>query len=158
LEHCCGDLASVSLDALIQSPKHRNRHSTGQFYISSSTARTILDDNSDRFYLIRFSNGREDIAWAGIRHENGVDNWILYTNSAHMTTVVPIEPNQYYSISLQWDASERTAEMYVNGAKILQASTSGYSAVTEVDMGVIYTYRVQDPLTVYGDNFAILDN
>ena len=45
--------------------------------------------------------------------------------------------------------------MYVNGEKILESNTGSYSTVTSVDMGIIYTYRIQNSMTIYGDNFSI---
>ncbi len=45
--------------------------------------------------------------------------------------------------------------MYVNGQKILESNTGSYETVTRVDMGKISTYKVQNPLIVYGDNFII---
>ena len=125
---------------------------TGQFYFSSST---ILRDNYDRLYLIRLSNSNGDIAMAGIRRENGVNKWMLYTNGIQTSSAINVDSNQYQEVTLQWNADRHTAELYVNGQKILETNTNSYTTVTRVDMGIISTYRVQNPLIVYGDNFVI---
>ncbi len=125
---------------------------TGQFYFSSSS---ILRDNYDRLYLIRLRSSNGDIAMAGIRRENGVNKWMLYTNGIQTSSVVNIDAGEYQEVTLQWNAAQRTAELYVNGQKILESNTNSYTAVTRVDMGIISTYRVQNSLIVYGDNFTI---
>ena len=128
---------------------------TGQFYFSSYLTRTILSDNNDRLYLIRLAGDNGDIAWAGIIRENNVNKWLLYTNGAATSSAININLDRYYEITLNWNAQSQTAEMYVNGEKILQQSTSNNQEVTRVDMGIIYTYCVQNPLNVYGDNFKL---
>ncbi len=70
-------------------------------------------------------------------------------------SAININLDKYYTVSLNWNAEQQIAEMYVNGVKILQSSTSSYSEVTRIDLGIISTYRVQNPLNVYGDNFSI---
>ena len=128
---------------------------SGYFYFSSYLSRTILNDNGDKTYLIRLSSSNGDIAWAGMIRENGIYKWLLYTNGALTSSAVSISTDQYYGVKLYWNAAQRTAELFVNGAKILQSSTGSYSAVTRVDMGIIYTSSVQNPLIVYGDSFNI---
>ncbi len=128
---------------------------TGQFRFSSYLSSTILKDNNDKLYLIRFANSNGDIAWAGIKRENGVTKWLLYTNGAHTSAAIDINIDHYYSVTLHWNAAQQKAEMYVNGQKILESNTGSYETVTRVDMGIISTYKVQNPLIVYGDNFII---
>ncbi len=128
---------------------------TGQFRFSSYLSTTILDDNNDRLYLIRFANENGNIVRAGIKQENGENKWYLYTNTDQITATANINLDQYYSIALYWNAAQQTAEMYVNGQKILESNTNSYETVTTVDMGIISTYRVQNPLILYGDNFTI---
>jgi hypothetical protein len=128
---------------------------TGQFYFSSYPSGNIVTDSNDRLYLIRLATDRGDVAWAGLRRENGVTKWILYTNGAVTSTTISVNLDTYYNIQLQYNSDQQTATMYVNGQKILQSSTSNYGQVTHVDMGIISTYSVQNPLIVYGDNFII---
>jgi hypothetical protein len=128
---------------------------TGQFYFSSYLSSSILRDNSDRLYLIRLVNSNGDIALAGIKRENGINKWTLQTSTAQTSSAISIGTEQYYEVSLRWNAAERTAEMFVNGQKILESDTNSYTAITRVDMGIISTYRVQNPTLIYGDNFAI---
>ena len=125
---------------------------TGQFYFSSSS---ILRDNYDRLYLIRLRSSNGDIAMAGIRRENGVNKWMLYTNGIQTSSAINIEVEEYQEVTLQWNAAQHTAELYVNGQKILESNTNSYTSVTRVDMGIISTYRVQNSLVIYGDNFTI---
>ena len=128
---------------------------TGQFYFSSYLSSTILRDNGDRLYLIRFVNSNGDIALAGVRRENGVNKWTLYTNEAKTSSAINIDLNQYHEVTLQWNAAQHTAELYVNGQKVLESNTNSYTAVSRVDMGIISTYGVQNPTLIYGDNFVI---
>jgi hypothetical protein len=92
---------------------------------------------------------------AGIVRENGVYKWLLYTNGAVTSSAIPIATDQYYSVALRWNSVQRTAEMYVNGVRILGRITNTYSVVSRVDMGIINTFSIQYPLWVYGDNFTI---
>jgi hypothetical protein len=127
----------------------------GNFRISSSTS-TILRDNGDRLYFISFTNSDGEVAYAGIRRENGDNKWVLYANGAKTSSAISISANQYYNVELRWDADQNLAQMYVDGTKILElTNTRNSGAVTNVNMGVIYTYNVQNALTVTGDNFVI---
>ncbi len=119
---------------------------TGQFRFSSYLSSTILSDNNDKLYLIRFANENDNVVWAGIKQENGVSKWLLYTSAGQITSAANINLDQYYSIALYWNAVQHRAEMYVNGQKILELNTGSYKTVTTVDMGIISTYRVQNPL------------
>jgi hypothetical protein len=128
---------------------------TGQFRISRYQTTTILNDNGDRLYFIRFANADGDVASAGIKRENGVNKWVLQTNTVQTTSTINIGFDQYYSIALYWNAAQHKAEMYVNGQKILESNTASYGTITTVDMGIISAYKVQNPLILYGDNFII---
>lgn len=140
----------------------QNAYARGYFNIASSTrGSTILRDNGDRFYLLRFSVNKEDVAWAGIRRENGINKWTLYAGNTYKTsTAVPISTDKWYNVELHWNAAQRIAEMFVDGTKILEIrATSGSIAnVTSVDMGIIYTTNVQNRLLVYGDCFRLSNN
>ena len=80
----------------------------GYFRISSSTS-TILRDNGDRLYLISFTNSDGDVAYAGIRRENGVNKWVLYANGAKTSSAISISTNRYYNVELRWDADQSLA-------------------------------------------------
>ncbi len=127
----------------------------GNFRISSSTS-TILRDNGDRLYLISFTNSNGEVAYAGIRRENGVNKWVLYADGAKTSSAISISANQYYNVELRWNADQNLSQMYVNGNKILElTNTHNSGAVTNVNIGIIYTYNVQNALTITGDNFTI---
>jgi hypothetical protein len=125
--------------------------------IGSVTGNQILRDNGDRFYLLRLTVGREDVAWAGIRREDGVNKWTIFAGNTYKTVNLAISTDQWYDVTLHWNAPQRIAEMYVNGVKILeiQANRGSSSPITSVDMGIIYTNNVQNRLLVYGDNFRL---
>lgn len=130
-----------------------NAYSSAYFRIGSST---ILQNDGDRFYVLRFTdnNGR-DLALAGVRREGGVNKWVLFAGTTYKTSsAVAVAPNQWYSVELHWNAN--VAELYVNGARILQMTTSGNgSTATYAEMGIQYTYSVQNPLVLYADNFKL---
>jgi hypothetical protein len=57
-------------------------------------------------------------------------------------------------VELHWNAN--IAELYVNGAKILSMTTSANgSTATYAEMGIQYTYSVQNPLLIYSDNYKL---
>ena len=125
--------------------------------IGSVTGSRILTDDDDRFYLLRIAAGTEEVAWAGIRNENGVNKWVLYAGNGYVAANLPISTDQWYEITLHWNAPQRTAEMYVNGEKIIEihATSGSNDPITSVDMGIIYSYNVQNRLLVYGDCFKL---
>ncbi len=127
--------------------------------ISSTTGTQILRDNGDRFYMLRFSNDDDnDLALAGIRRENGVNKWMLFTGNSYKTSsAVPVQADKWYNIELHWNADQTIAQLFVNGAKILEidASTRSNPTVANAEMGILYTYSVQNPLLVYGDFFKL---
>jgi len=128
---------------------------TGYFYFSGYQTSTILRDNSDRLYLIRLNSGSGEIALAGIIRENRVIKWRLWTRNGVTSTATPITAGRFYQVSLSWNAAEDVAEMWVNGQRILSASTDRYAEATRVDMGIIDTYSTQRSITLYGDSFSI---
>lgn len=135
----------------------QNAYATATFRIISSTSGTqFLQNDNDRFYLLRFTNNNQnDLALAGIKRENGVTKWVLFAgNTAKTSTAITISSDVWYNIELHWNAN--TAELYVNGARILQITTTGNgSTATYAEMGILYTYSVQNPLLVYSDNFRL---
>ena len=137
----------------------QNAYARGYFRFSSYQGRAITNDNDDRLYLIRFSNSQGNLAWTGIRRENGVNKWMLFTNEAMTSSAVPISTDKWYSVELHWNAAQRAAELFIDGTKILETTlnTGSTSNVTDVDMGIIYTYNIQGSLILYGDCFSISD-
>ena len=137
----------------------KDAYASAEFRIDGNTCSRILQDNDDRMYLLRFTNRYgSDLALAGIRRENEVNKWILFTGErAQTSTAVPISTDQWYDIGLYWNSESNIAELYINDKKILSmtATKGDTSAATYVDMGIIYTYQVQNELLVYGDNFKL---
>jgi len=130
----------------------------GQIYFSSYLSTTLLSDNADRVYLIRLSTSSGTIASAGIIRENGVNKWVLNANGGQTTSsAMSIITERYYDVALNWNPSTDTAELYVNGTRLMSRTNTSNADIVRIDMGIINTYRVQGPLIVYGDNFSISD-
>jgi hypothetical protein len=137
-----------------------NAYSCANFRISGTTTGTqILQNDNDRFYILRFTNNNgADLALAGIRREGGVNKWILFAgNTYKASTAIPINTDQWYNVQLHWNSATNLAELYVNGVNLLQTTvTSGdTSAATYAEMGIQYTYSVQNPILLYADNFIL---
>ena len=124
-----------------------------------------LEDNGDRFYVIRLRANGNSLAGIGIRHNGGVDKWIIYARdgSGWVGPVYAAEPNvkggRWYCIELHWkkDSSQGLVEVYINGIKILEISgidTSYFGGVDEIDFGLISATRVQKSVIVYGDSLV----
>ena len=131
----------------------------GCFRIDSAVTTThILDDLHDRFYLLGLANDVGILALVGLRHENDVTKWMLYAGGTYRTSsALSVSTNQWYTVELHWNTAQRLAELFIDGAKILEIdATSGSSAnATYVDVGIRYTYGVQDPLKIFGDCFQV---
>lgn len=138
---------------ITQSISMQSVSAQGYFQLSSSTG-TLLSDNNDRFYLIKFSDSNGELAYAGIRKENGIIKWVLYASGAKTSSAISVLTDRYYNVELLWNSAQGTVQMFVDGTKILE-STARSTTVTTINMGIIYTYNVQNPLRVYGDNFKI---
>ncbi len=136
-----------------------NAYASGCFRIigSRSGGSQFLKDDNDRFYMLSFSNDNgDDLALAGIRREGGVNKWMLFAGNTYKTsTAISVSTDQWYNVVLHWNAEQSTAEMYVNGVKILTLEIANDSNTTRVDMGILYTYSVQNQLLVYGDCFKL---
>lgn len=152
-----GSTSSRENAFLRKSINMQDAYATASFRIVSSTSGTqFLQNDNDRFYLLRFTDGSQnDLALAGIRRENGVNKWVLFAgNTAKTSSAVAVSPDNWYNLELHWNAN--VAELYVNGAMILQMTTNGNgNTATYAEMGVLYTYSVQNPLLIYGDNFSL---
>lgn len=137
----------------------QDAYASAQFRIvGSTTGSQILRDNNDRFYLLRFSNSNGgDVALAGVRREGGVNKWVLFAGNTYRTsTQIPVQTDRWYNVELRWNADQTIAQMFVNGAEILEIDVSTSStAVANAEMGIIYTYQVQNRLLIYGDSFRL---
>jgi hypothetical protein len=133
-------------------------YARGYFRFVAGGSRVLMDED-DRLYLIRFSDGSGFVAWAGVRREGGVNKWTLYASGARTSSVFSVSFDRWYCVELHWNSVLRVAELFVDGVLVLDVDLSGSGgSVGRVDMGVIYTYSVQDGVIVYGDDFAISRN
>ncbi|MCL5877803.1 MAG: glycoside hydrolase family 5 protein [Candidatus Bathyarchaeota archaeon] len=129
--------------------------------VSSTTGTRILNDNGDRFYVLRFSDSSgNDIALAGVRREDGVNKWMLFAGNTYKTSAaVSVSTDRWYNVELHWDAQKTLAEMFVNGVKILEikinVNTTANTTVANAEMGILYTYSMQHPMLIYGDCFKL---
>ena len=135
----------------------------GYVYVASGLS---LSHNDDRFYFIRLRTSTESPAAVGIRRNGGVDKWVIYVRDGSglvrpfYATSPTINMNQWYCIELHWkkDASQGLAELYVNGIKILQATsidTSYYGNAAKVDFGLISDTDTEQTMIIYGDCFKL---
>ena len=53
-------------------------YARGYFYVNEGLP---TDDENDRFYFIRFRGGSEWLAGVGVRRNNSIDSWVLYTKN-----------------------------------------------------------------------------
>ena len=135
----------------------------GHFYISSSLP---LTDKGDRFFLLRLA-GIQDMAYAGIRRESGVDRWVVYVRNginwygyvSNASAPLP-QTGKWTCVELHWKMSETQGlvELYVNNVKIITVSginTSYYGNAKRVDFGLPYLRDVQKNIVVYADDACI---
>lgn len=112
--------------------------------------------------MLRLTNAEgTDLALAGMKRENGINKWVLFAGTQGRTsTAVPISTDRWYDVKLHWDSVNNIAELYVNGDKLLTITVTrgDTSSATYAEMGIIYTYRIQNDLLVYGDNFRLATN
>jgi hypothetical protein len=130
-------------------------YANGYFWIDGSG---MLTDEGDTVYFIRFSDGSQPLATAGIRQEDGIVKWVLYAGETYVTgSTVAVSRDRWYNIELHWDPVEGTAEMFVDGVSILEI-TVGYSYKINprfVDIGIIAARNVQNELALYCDCFIL---
>ena len=124
-----------------------------------------LEDNGDRFYVIRLRAKGNSIAGIGIRRNGNVDKWIIYARdgSGWIGPVYATDPSikawRWYCIELHWkkDATQGLVEVYIDSTKVLEISgidTSYFGGVDEIDFGLISSTRVQKSVIVYGDSLV----
>jgi hypothetical protein len=134
-------------------------YARGYFYVSQSG----IVENNDRFYLIRFQSGRNDLAYGGWRMINGQLRWslIIRDGSNWITAYSTTSPslNQWYSVELHWkaDSSNGVGELWVNGQLVASASGENTAALGNVDtvrfgLGEVYNCGAT---TVYADSAVI---
>jgi hypothetical protein len=134
-------------------------YAKGYFYIARGLP---LTDNGDRFYFLRFRAGSQSLAGVGIRHNGGIDCWVVYARSGSgwigpiFTSSPPIETGRWYCIEFHWkrDASQGLVEMYIDGVEVLEIAgidTAYFGNVDTIDFGLISVTDVQNDLIVYGD-------
>jgi hypothetical protein len=132
-------------------------YANGYFRIDGSTGSEILTDEGDTVYLIRFSDGTQPLASAGIRRESGIVKWLLYSGETYVTASIAVSTDYWYNIELHWNAGGGIAEIFVDGVKILQITVDNSYKIDAkfVDIGIIAATEVQDELTVYCDCFRL---
>jgi hypothetical protein len=142
---------------LYKSISTQEAYANGYFQIDGSTGSQILTDTGDTVYFIRFSDGHQALARAGIRREAGIVKWLLCAGGIYKTAPTAVSADRWYNIELHWNAAEGTAELFVNGARILQISVSSEYRISPrfVDIGIISATNVQNQLTVYCDCFKV---
>jgi len=131
----------------------------GYFYIETGLP---LMHEGDRFYLIRLGGATQNLAYMGIRRDNGVDQWMLYVrnggnwmNWIHAANPLP-QQGIWYSVELHWKMSSTggLVELYINGTRILQVqniNTAYWGNAKRIDFGLPYISSPQNNLAIYGD-------
>jgi hypothetical protein len=132
-------------------------YANGYFRIDSSTGSKILTDEGATVYFIRFSDGTQPLTCAGITRESGIVKWLLYSGGTYATASTAISTDHWYNIELHWNADKGLAEIFVNGAKMLQITVGNSYKINAkfVDIGIIAANGVQDQLTLYCDCFRL---
>jgi outer membrane biosynthesis protein TonB len=133
------------------------------FYVANGLP---LADNNDRFYLTELMAGTQYLAGVGIRHNNGVDKWVLYARSGsswvgpyYVSTSTVVE-GQWYCVELHWKQSSSggVVELFINGAKVQQITglnTGTYGKATSAIFGLSSATGVQNKLEIYADTCTI---
>jgi len=127
-----------------------------------------FEDNSDRVYLTRIMNGNEWLLAAGIRRNNGVDQWMGYFRDGsswigpYYADTPNIEEGKWYCLEVHWksSSSQGVAEIYVDGVKRISRTgldTNNYGNAETVDIGQIYATNLDSNLILYSDCIAFSD-
>jgi hypothetical protein len=127
------------------------------FCINGSTGSQILTDEGETVYFIRFSDGTQPLATAGIIQKSEIPVWLLYSGGIYVTHPIDVGPNRWYSVELHWNAVEGIAELFVDGVEILQITVDNSYKINAkfVDIGIIAANGVQNQLTIYCDCFKL---
>ena len=120
------------------------------FYVANGLP---LADNSDRFYLTELMAGTQYLAGVGIRHNNGVDKWVLSarsgsSSSTYYVSTSTVAEGQWYCVELQWKQSSSggVVELFINGALVQQITglnTGTYGKATSAIFGLSSAAGVQ---------------
>ena len=133
------------------------------FYVANGLP---LADNSDRFYLTELMAGTQYLAGVGIRHNNGVDKWVLYARSGsswigpYYVSTSTVAEGQWYCVELHWKQSSSggVVELFINGALVQQITglnTGTYGKATSAIFGLSSATGVQNELEIYADSCTI---
>jgi len=133
------------------------------FYVANGLP---LADNNDRFYLTELMGGTQYLAGVGIRHNNGVDKWVLYARSGsswigpYYVSTPAVAEGQWYCVELHWKQSSSggVVELFINGALVQQITglnTGTYGKATSAIFGLSSASGVQDELEIYADSCTI---
>ena len=138
-------------------------YARGYFYVAGGLP---LADNGDRFYFLRLRGDSQNLIYAGIRRDGGVDKWVIYGRNGarwmgwiYSSTLVA-ETSRWYCVELHWKKHSTAGliELYVDGAKILEIdriNTAYYGNAKQVNFGLIYAASVQNSLIIYGDRCEV---
>ena len=133
------------------------------FYVANGLP---LADNSDRFYLTELMAGTQYLAGVGIRHNNGVDKWVLYARSGsswigpYYVSTSTVAEGHWYCVELHWKQSSSggVVELFINGAMVQQITglnTGTYGKATSAIFGLSSATGVQNKLEIYADSCTI---
>ena len=132
------------------------------FYVANGLP---LADNSDRFYLTELMAGSQYLAGVGIRHNNGVDQWVIYARSGSgwvgpFYSSSSVSEGQWYCVELHWKQSSTggVVELFINGVRVQQITglnTGTYGEVTSAIFGLSSATGVQNNLEIYADECII---
>jgi hypothetical protein len=125
--------------------------------IDSAPTPEILIDEGDIVYFIRFSDGEQALAQAGMRRDGGIVEWLLYAGGTYVTAPIAVTTDRWYSIELHWNAADGLAELFYEGQEILQLQVGWRDRINAnfVDIGLIAARGVQNELTIYCDCFRL---
>ncbi len=137
-------------------------YARGYFYVSDDLT---LYDNTDRYYFIRFQANDNSIAGAGIRRNDGINNWIIFVRDGSSLigpyyASTPIQPNSWYCVELHWkkDPSNGLVELFIDGEQVISRTSldsDNLGNVNRVNMGIVSATNLNDNLVVYGDEMVI---
>jgi hypothetical protein len=104
---------------------------------------------------MRFANGEKSIAFAGVRREGGVNKWILDAGGS-FKTASEVFADKWYIVELHFNASQGTAELFVDGQKILQIDVDTNDLnITEFQFGIVSAINIQDELIIFANSVML---
>jgi hypothetical protein len=146
-----GQYTGTEYAYLAKNINEEGAYARGEFLIIGAYHSQLLKDDGDTFYLMRFANGYKSIASAGVRREAGVDKWALASGGS-FETASEVFTDQWYTVELHYNPLESTAQMFVDGKKILQINVINTNLdIKQFDFGIVSATNIQDRLVVYAD-------